>query len=44
MNEMGREWLFGHLAKDMKEILLVTSVKEWVNIFIKVDQNIKVNF
>ena len=41
---MGREWLFGHLVKDMKEILLVTSVKEWVNIFTKVDQNIKVNF
>lgn len=28
----------------MKEILLATSVKEWVNIFTKVDQNIKANF
>ena len=28
----------------MKEILLIISVKEWVNIFTKMDQNIKANF
>lgn len=44
MNEMGREQLFGRLVKDMKEILLIISVKEWVNIFTKMDQNIKANF
>lgn len=44
MNEMGRELLFGRLVKDMKEILSITSVKEWVNIFTKLDQNIKANF
>ena len=44
MNEMGRGLLFGRLVKDMKEILLTTSVKGWVNIFIKLDQNIKANF
>lgn len=44
MNEMGRELLFGRLVKDMKEILSITSVKEWVNMFTKLDQNIKANF
>ena len=44
MNEMGRELLFGHLVKDMKEILSITSVKEWVNMFTKLGQNIKANF